>query len=159
MYKLLTALVFAALLLSGCASPPAPASHATFDPIEPPKDGKILILVSGNATERGRLWVQGNASLATIEDLFAVRPEFASRRVFIVRRELDGARGLQFRMDRMSRNKKEKVKVYHGDSISFVWDRCFGFAPNQSLRPTPGRVLNSTASFTSVDLARLGAGQ
>ena len=33
--------------------------------------------------------------------------------------------------DKMSPGEKEKVKVYHGDSISFVWDRCFGFAPQE----------------------------
>ena len=85
-----TTLIFAVLLLGGCASPPpVPANYTAFDRLEPPKDGKILILVSGNARERGRLWVPEDASLATIEDLFAVRPEWASRSVFIVRREAE----------------------------------------------------------------------
>jgi len=160
MHMLYTTLIFAVLLLGGCASPPpVPANYTTFEPLEPPKDGKILILVSGNARERGRLWVPEDASLATIEDLFAVRPEWASRSVFIVRREAESGRRFRFRMDKMSHGEKEKVKVYHGDSISFVWDRCFGFAPDKSLQPTPGSGSSSAARFTTSGPAWLSVGR
>jgi hypothetical protein len=122
----LVILALAVVFLGGCASPQAPAVVIT---LEPPKDGMILVGVSGNAKDRGQFWVREDASLATIEDLFAVRPDWASRHVLIVRREPAGQRQL-FRMDKMSRCEKEQVKVNHGDEISFVHDRCFGFAPD-----------------------------
>ena len=92
-------------LLSGCTSPtvietrgPVRTSSAISEPLEAPKDGKILVLVSGNAKELGPVWVREDASLATIEDLFAVRPEWASHSVIIVRRDAKGERRLRCRM-------------------------------------------------------------
>ena len=130
----LSIFTIAVALLSGCASPTIietrePTTSMTPEPAESPKDGKILVMVSGNAKERGWIWVREDASLATIEDLFAVRPEWASRSITIVRRDGDGQKWIRCRIAKMSRSEKEKIKVHHGDAVCFVWDRCFGFAP------------------------------
>jgi hypothetical protein len=130
-------------LLNGCTSPTGvespgsiPTNSLISEPLEAPKDGKILVLISGNARASGRLWVREDATFATIENLFSAR-EYPSRHVEIVRFNAEGTKSLRrYRIDKMSRSEKERVKLYHGDSIIFVRDRCFSFAPNELLLPT-----------------------
>lgn len=130
MHLPVSSVAFAVLLLSGCASPPisvvsnTPPTMAA--PSEPPRDGKILVFVSGNARDSGQFWVREDASLATIEDMFAAPPHFASRSIMIVRRGDNCDIRLECRLNKLSRRKKEQIKVYHGDRICFYWDRCFG---------------------------------
>src|SRR5215467_10773199 len=72
-------------LLSGCfpsvieKREPIQAASTSSEALELPQNGKILVAVYGNAREHGLKWVQEDASLAIIEDMFAVRPaEWAS---------------------------------------------------------------------------------
>lgn len=134
-------LAVALALLNGCRTPPViesssaiPTGANKWKPLEAPKDGKILVLISGNAKEQGRVWVQEGVSLATIEDLFACRPEWASRSLVIERCGAESVKTIRCRLSSMSRSEKEKIKVYHGDSICFVYDRCFGFVPDHALK-------------------------
>jgi hypothetical protein len=134
----LSLLIFAVslALMSGCRSPSItesririPSVSVTPEPLEAPKDGKILITISGNATEHGQVWVRADANLATIEDLFSCRPEWASHNIRIWRRDSASEKGLRCRVNKMNRAEKEKIKIYHGDFICFAFDRCFGLAP------------------------------
>lgn len=127
-------------LLSGCKSPSAVESLVVESRVpslphaptisEGPRDGKILVVISGNAKEQGKFWVCQDASLETIEIRFALQPEFASHRVGIFRRDAEGWLRMRCRIDKMTRAEKENIKVIHGDLIEFDWDRCFGFVPN-----------------------------
>ena len=120
--------------LSGCARLKAEAawerqlrlaSSATSEPLDDPKDGEILVFIVGWAREAGQFGVRANANLADIEDLFTFRPtQAASESVVIVRYNAGGQDRLRFRIDKMDRNQKEKVKVNHGDWICFVWGGC-----------------------------------
>jgi hypothetical protein len=122
------------LLFGGCASYYPRIPSWSFEPItpprplitEPPKGGKILVYIGGNARHHGPLWVYENASLATIEDLVALPPNLASRHVEITRIGVDGKWTLSVRINRMHRREKEEIGMRHGDAISFFWDRCFG---------------------------------
>ena len=133
MYTQFAIVALAAVLLSGCASP-----HMTISPVqappalaEEPRNGEILVYVGGNATRKGSLWIPQETSLASLEDLVAGPPEFASRHVRITRAGPIGGQRLDFRVNKMNRREKEAVKINHGDSIFFAYDRCFGFAPNK----------------------------
>ena len=116
------------LLLSGCASQRISTESIARKPLnlEPPKDGKIIVLVSGNATQQGKVWVQEGASLATLEDLVGVRPEWASRSVVIYRSTPTEVERIRVRIAKMTRKEKDAFKLHHGDNVCFVWDRCFG---------------------------------
>lgn len=123
------------VLLTGCASPTIIRGPIAVKPLilEPAKDGKILILVSGNATVKGQLWVQEDASLATLENLVGVRPEWASRSIEIIRQTQTGTERIKVRLSKMTRKEKEKFTLSHGDRVCFVWDGCFGYVPETHL--------------------------
>jgi hypothetical protein len=112
------------MFISGCAT-----GEKSTASLEPPRDGKILVSVGGNVTANGGLWLPEDASLASLEDLVGVRPEWESRRLRITR---TGTKTLELRLDKMTRAEKEKVRLHHGDAVFFVRDRCFGFLPNNN---------------------------
>jgi hypothetical protein len=97
--------------------------------LEPPKDGKILVFISGNASHKGELWVAEGATLATLQDLVGLRPEWASHSVTIIRNKPESSERMVVQIGRMTRREKENVRLFHGDRISFRFDRCFGFIP------------------------------
>src|SRR5687768_2160114 len=89
--------IAALLLFGGCASYPRipswsfePATSRRILITEPPKDGKILVYIIGNARHHGPLWVPENATLATIEGLVACSPDFASHNIRITRPGAEG---------------------------------------------------------------------
>jgi hypothetical protein len=94
--------------------------------LEPPRDGKIAVVIIGNATQRGELWVPESANIGMVETMVGCRPEWASRQISVTRVGPEGHWTLRLRINKMTRGDKEEIKLKHGDVISFIWDRCFG---------------------------------
>jgi hypothetical protein len=130
MQRLLATIMASFCILTGCVSP-----QSYFSTPGPPQNEKILVFVGGNATCKGWISLPEESSLATIEDMVTLRPEWASRRAKITRSGED----LKFRMDKMTRREKEGIKLRHGDRIFFAYDRCFGVAPNRRPGVDAGR--------------------
>jgi len=154
MRVILSISIVSLLLLSGCASLQPPVSgwsqeskrRSDILTLEPPRDGKILVLIGGNATHRGELWIPEPANLATVEDMVGVRPEWASRSVDIKRIGPDGRKTLRIRINKMTRADKEKIELQHGDMIYFVWDRCFGAVPSSGPAASKLWILTQTGT-------------
>lgn len=117
------------VMLCGCVSPKITSQPVSLTPatLEPRREGKILVFISGNASHEGELWIAEGATLATLQDLVGLRPGWASRSVSILRHKHEGSERLTIRIGKMTRREKEEIAIFHGDHISFHFDRCFGY--------------------------------
>lgn len=128
MHLVATICILSFAMLCGCVSPKVtnqPVS-LTRAKLEPPREGKILVFISGNASHKGELWIAEGATLATLQDLVGLRPGWASRWVTIFRQKAEGGERLRVPIGKMNRTEKEAFKLNHGDGVSFHHDRCFG---------------------------------
>ena len=132
--------VVLSLLLVGCLQPPASrlahlddsvrfTESPRYNPIEPPRDGKILVFVSGDVRRTGPHWISDDADILTAEavagagnaGMITVEPKLV-----VIRREVDG-RVVELRYDLLRRTRLEKQTIHlkHGDSIIFPWTNCW----------------------------------
>jgi hypothetical protein len=127
-------LLLLALSLLGCASHlddrktwlTVPQQHA---PIEPAKDGEILVFVYGDARLKGPHWISEDANILAVEEIsgagdegvITLEPKFA-----VICREVNG-RILELRYDlrRRTRLEKQDIHLKHGDKIMFPWSNCW----------------------------------
>src|SRR4051794_10928900 len=105
MHTQFTTVAVATALMTGCASPHLAVAPAQAPPAltEAPRKGKILVYIGGNAIQTGPLWIPQETSLASLQDLVAGPPAFASRHVRITRADISGVQQLDFRTNKMSR--------------------------------------------------------
>jgi len=124
--------------LGGCTTNPSahPSDRLTwldesraYVPLEPRRDGQILVYVSGDAQQRGPHWVPEDANILTLEEVAGAGNEGAitlEPKFVVVHREVDG-RTLEMRYDlhRRTRPEKEAIHLRHGDRVTFPRTNCW----------------------------------
>ena len=135
------ALLLLSVLVGGCASHStnrttrladrttwlsAPAMRA---PIEPARDGKILVFVSGDASRQGPHWITADASILTVEEVCGAGDEGAiilEPKYVVIHRMVDGRLlELRYDLERRTETQKRDIRLQHGDAIIFPWTNCW----------------------------------